>query len=64
MFFLQSSEKHNVPQALSVYFQQFAGAQWNLMAATAVIAIIPVVAVFLVFQKRIMSGLTEGAIKG
>ena len=64
VFFLQSSEKHNVPQALSVYFQQFAGAQWNLMAATAVIAIIPVVAVFLVFQKRIMSGLTEGAIKG
>lgn len=50
--------------ALSVYFQQFAGAQWNLMAATAVIAIVPVVAVFLVFQKRIMSGLTEGAIKG
>ncbi|MGO5161034.1 MULTISPECIES: carbohydrate ABC transporter permease [unclassified Bilifractor] len=64
VFFLQSSDKHNVPQALSVYFQQFAGAKWNLMAATAVIAIVPVVVVFLVFQKSLMKGLTEGAIKG
>jgi len=64
VFFLQSSSKHNVPQALSVYFQQFAGAKWNLMAATAVIAIIPVVAMFLIFQKSLMKGLTDGAIKG
>ena len=64
VFFLQSSAKHNVPQALSVYFQQFAGAKWNLMAATAVIAIVPVVVIFLIFQKSLMKGLTEGAIKG
>lgn len=64
VFFLQSSVKHNVPQALSVYFQQFAGAKWNLMAATAVIAVIPVVIIFLIFQKSLMKGLTEGAIKG
>lgn len=64
VFFLQDSRKHNVPQALSVYFQQFAGAKWNLMAATAVIAIIPVVIAFLLFQKNLMKGLTDGALKG
>lgn len=64
VFFLQDSAKHNVPQALSVYFQQFAGAKWNLLAATAVIAIIPVVIVFLIFQKNLMQGLTDGALKG
>lgn len=64
VFFLQDSSKHNVPQALSVYFQQFAGAKWNLMAATAVIAIVPVVAAFLLFQKNLMKGLTDGALKG
>lgn len=64
VFFLQDSSKHNVPQALSVYFQQFAGAKWNLMAATAVIAIVPVVIAFLLFQKSLMKGLTEGALKG
>lgn len=63
-FFLQDARKHNVPQALSVYFQQFAGAKWNLMAATAVIAIVPVIIAFLVFQKSLMQGLTDGALKG
>lgn len=63
-FFLQDRAKHNVPQALSIYFQQFAGARWNIMAATAVIAIVPVVIVFLLFQKNLMRGLTDGALKG
>lgn len=64
VFFLQSRDKHNIPQALSVFFQQFAGAKWHLMASTAVIAIIPVVVVFLVFQKQFISGLADGALKG
>jgi len=64
VFFLQDSKKHNVPQALSVYFQQFAGAKWNLMAATAMIAIIPVIVAFLLFQKNLIKGLTDGALKG
>lgn len=64
VFFLQDTKKHNIPQALSVYFQQFAGAHWNLMAATAVIAVIPVIAAFLIFQKSLMKGLTAGALKG
>lgn len=64
VFFLQDSSKHNVPQALSVYFQQFAGAKWNLMAATAMIAIVPVILAFLLFQKNLIKGLTDGALKG
>ena len=64
VFFLQSREKQNIPPALSVFFQQFGGAKWHLMAATAVIAIIPVVMIFLVFQRQFIEGLTEGAVKG
>lgn len=64
VFFLQSRDKHNIPQALSVFFQQFAGAKWHLMASTAVIAIIPVIVVFLIFQKQFISGLADGALKG
>ena len=64
VFFLQSRDKQNIPQALSVFFQQFGGAKWHLMAATAVIAIIPVVMIFLVFQRQFIEGLTEGAVKG
>ena len=64
VFFLQSRAKQNIPQALSVFFQQFAGAKWHLVSATAAIAIVPVVAIFLVFQKQFIKGLTEGAVKG
>jgi raffinose/stachyose/melibiose transport system permease protein len=34
------------------------------MAATAVIAIIPVVVIFLIFQKQFIKGLSDGALKG
>ena len=64
VFFLQSRSKQNIPQALSVFFQQFGGADWNMMAATATIAIVPVVVVFLVFQRQFISGLASGAVKG
>lgn len=64
VFFLQSRDKQNIPQALSVFFQQFGGAKWHLMASTAVIAIIPVIVIFLVFQRQFIEGLTEGAVKG
>ena len=63
-FFLQSRSKQNIPQALSVFFQQFAGAKWHLMSATAVIAIVPVIVIFLIFQKQFVKGLSDGALKG
>lgn len=64
VFFLQSRSKQNIPQALSLFFQQFAGAKWHLMAATAAIAIVPVVIIFLIFQRQFMKGLADGAVKG
>ena len=64
VFFLQSRSKQNIPQALSVFFQQFGGGKWHLMAATATIAVIPVVLIFLIFQKQFIRGLSDGAVKG
>lgn len=64
VFFLQSRSKQNVPQALSVFFQQFGGGKWYLMAATAAIAVVPVVVIFLIFQRQFIRGLTDGAMKG
>jgi raffinose/stachyose/melibiose transport system permease protein len=64
VFFLQSRAKQNIPQSLSVFFQQFGGAKWHLVSATAVIAIVPVVIIFLAFQRQFIRGLTEGAVKG
>ncbi len=68
--FLQSSESnHTIPLAI-LQFVRNPGSitrPWNtdiaLMAATSV-ATIPLIIVVLIFQKKIISGLTRGAVKG
>ncbi|MGO4499327.1 carbohydrate ABC transporter permease [Paenibacillus sp. 2RAB27] len=63
VFFLQSQTMHTVPLAISIFFQKY-GAQWNLMAAAAVIGLTPAVLAFLIFQKYFIKGITAGALKG
>ena len=36
----------------------------SLLAAAAVIATIPIVIIVLIFQRKIVTGLTSGAVKG
>jgi ABC-type glycerol-3-phosphate transport system permease component len=49
----------------SVGIYSFAGGTpMNVVIAASVIAAIPTVIVFLIFQRNIMSGLTAGSIKG
>jgi raffinose/stachyose/melibiose transport system permease protein len=62
VFFLQRRELRTVPLAVSIFFQQY-GARWNLVAASAIIGLAPVVAVFLAFQKSFVKGISAGAIK-
>jgi multiple sugar transport system permease protein len=60
-----TNRARTVPAALAFFngasqFQQPVGAQ----AAAAVVVTIPIILMVLVFQKRIVSGLTSGAVKG
>jgi multiple sugar transport system permease protein len=68
--FLQSSESnHTIPIAILTFTRNPGSitADWNtdiaLMAATS-LATIPLIIVVLLFQKKIVSGLTRGAVKG
>jgi raffinose/stachyose/melibiose transport system permease protein len=63
VFFLQKSSIHTIPLAVSMFFQKY-GAQWNIMAAAALIGLLPAVLAFLVFQKYFIKGITAGAVKG
>ncbi|MGX5697571.1 carbohydrate ABC transporter permease [Agromyces soli] len=59
----------NTPQnrTLPIAIQLFQGqnaTQWGLVFAASVIAIIPVIIVYLVFQRHFVQGLTSGAVKG
>ena len=54
-------------KTLPVAVQAFVGSyvkQWDLILTAALLAIIPMIAVFLVGQKQIMNGMIEGAVKG
>ena len=53
-------------KTLPVAVQAFVGSyvkQWDLILAAALLAILPMVIIFLVAQKQIMNGMVEGAIK-
>ena len=53
-------------KTLPVAVQAFVGSyvkQWDLILTAALLAIVPMIVIFLVAQKQIMNGMVEGAIK-
>jgi arabinogalactan oligomer/maltooligosaccharide transport system permease protein len=61
---LTSPESRTLAVGLYMYVSTQFGQNWTVFAAGAVIAAIPIVALFLYLQKYIVSGLTGGAVKG
>jgi multiple sugar transport system permease protein len=61
--FTSSPEKRTVPVAISLFAAEHKD-PWGEIAAASVIATLPLVIVTLLFQRRIVSGLTQGAVKG
>ena len=63
LYFLNSSEKW--PMTLSVYnFFGMYFKDWNLVCADILLTSLPVILVYLLGQKYIVSGMTAGAVKG
>lgn len=63
VFFLQKQSMQTVPLAISSFVETY-GANWNLMAAAALIGLLPPVVVFLAFQKYFIKGIAAGSVKG
>jgi ABC-type glycerol-3-phosphate transport system permease component len=60
-----SPENQTLPIAIKLFAGEGNNAvQWGLVFAASVIAVVPVIVVFLVFQRYFVQGLTSGAIKG
>ncbi|CAN5409375.1 carbohydrate ABC transporter permease [soil metagenome] len=58
-------ENQTLPIAIKLFAATGNNAvQWGLVFAASVIAVVPVIVVFLVFQRYFVQGLTTGAIKG
>jgi len=60
---ITTPEKQTLPIAIAL-LQGPKGTQWGLVFAASMIAILPVIMVFLVFQRHFVQGLTAGAVKG
>ncbi|HHU03341.1 MAG: carbohydrate ABC transporter permease [Christensenellales bacterium] len=58
-----NEKSRTVPVALKMLVGSF-GVQWELISAGGVITVIPVCIMFFFAQKRLVSGLTAGAVKG
>lgn len=62
-FFLRVPREKTITLLLNEISSQ-AGVDYGLMAASVVLIVVPVLAVYILLQKHIIKGLTAGAIKG
>lgn len=63
LIFIPTVEKQPIPPALTRLYSNLEGDRGALMAGNT-LAILPLVIVFTVFSKQIISGLTAGSVKG
>lgn len=61
--FTVSPERHTVPVSIALFRGRYQ-VPWGQILAAAVVATIPVAAVVIAFQRRIVAGLTAGSVKG
>lgn len=60
---LNDVDNRTLPIAIATFRGQH-GSNWSLIFAASIIAVVPVITVYVLFQRHIVSGLTSGAIKG
>lgn len=60
---IRDTEKYTVQLALANFSGQYS-VSWGSLLAMSVLTMIPVLIVFLIFQKQFLKGMTAGAVKG
>ena len=64
-FILTNSDKvRTLPVGLAIFSQGEHSVDWGLLMAGATLAAIPTIVAFAFFQKHIVRGITEGAVRG
>jgi arabinogalactan oligomer / maltooligosaccharide transport system permease protein len=61
---LQSNENFTLPLGLNKYIDKQYAEHWGPFAAGVLLAGIPIMVVFMSLQRFIVSGLTQGSVKG
>ena len=63
LYFLNSTSRWPMTLAVYNFFGQFAS-DWSLVSADIVLTVLPVILVYIVAQRWILSGVSAGAVKG
>jgi len=63
LVYLRSQELLTVPVALTLFEDPLAGPRWNVQMAATTLSVLPVLIVFLIAQRQVVSGLTAGGLK-
>jgi len=63
LYYLNSSDKWPMTLAVYNFFGRFQ-VNWNLVSADIVLTTLPVIVIYLLGQKYIISGMTSGSVKG
>lgn len=63
LYFLNSSEKWGVVMRMYNYFSQFVSS-WNLVCSVMIVTMLPIIILYIIGQKYLISGMTAGAVKG
>jgi multiple sugar transport system permease protein len=64
MLFLRSEEIKTASVGLSIYLNEQIGMVWGEMMAAGTVIALPVLFVYFFFQRQLIGGITEGAVKG
>lgn len=63
LLMVTKNEMRTVPVGISMFSGQFT-VPWGDMSAASIVSTLPIILVVLIFQKKIVAGLTAGAVKG
>jgi multiple sugar transport system permease protein len=64
LMYLKSPEKHTITLAINALNGGAGLTAWGQQMAMSVISLIPLLIIFLVFQRQFVEGITAGAVKG
>jgi len=64
LIYLKSTEKFTLPLIIRSMISPSGRTAFDVQMAASVISVIPLLIIFLVFQKRFVEGISAGAIKG
>lgn len=62
LIFLRTKAKFTIPLGIMQFFGEFTN-QWDMLFSSLTIAIIPVIAIFLLASRQFIRGMTAGAVK-